>query len=103
MKHDRTPYTWWCDENEGDGGGSVDEVGVDDDSGDDHYDSNIVTNWKIFGHLINGKFGKEKIKEIMKVKKIESENQSAKKVKVEKNTDQDKKSGLQLKTLSATM
>ena len=27
----------------------------------------------------------------MKVKKIESENQSAKKVKVEKNTDQDKK------------
>ena len=40
---------------------------------------------------MNGSFGKEKIKEIMKVKKIESENQSAKKVKVEKNTDQDKK------------
>ena len=44
----------------------------------------IMTIRKIFGHLMNGSFGKEKIKEIMKVKKIESENQSAIKVKVEK-------------------
>ena len=60
MKHDRTPYTWWCDENEDDDGGSVDEVDVDDDSGDDHYDSNTVTNWKIFGNLMNGGFGEVK-------------------------------------------
>ena len=32
----------------------------------------IMTIRKIFGHLMNGSFGKEKIKEIMKVKKIES-------------------------------
>ena len=29
----------------------------------------IMTIRKIFGHLMNGSFGKEKIKEIMKVKK----------------------------------
>ena len=48
---------------------------------------------------MNGSFGKEKIKEIMKVKKIESENQNAKKVKVEKNTDQDKKKWLTTKNI----
>ena len=61
MKHDRTPYTWWCDENEDDDGGSVDdEVDVDDDSDGHHYDSNGVTIRKIFGHLMNGIFWKEK-------------------------------------------
>ena len=39
----------------------------------------IMTIRKIFGHLMNGSFGKEKIKEIMKVKKIERENKNAKK------------------------
>ena len=48
------------DENEDDDGGSVDEVDVDDDSGDDHYDSNGITIRKMFGHLMNGDFGKVK-------------------------------------------
>ena len=106
MKHDRTPYTWWCDENEDDDGGSVDdEVDVDDDSDGHHYDSNGVTIRKIFGHLMNGNFWKEKkIKEMKKVKRIESENQNAKKVKVEnKHRRGSKKSGLQTKSWPATM
>ena len=33
---------------------------MDDDSGDDHYDSNGITVRKMFGHLMNGDFGKVK-------------------------------------------